>query len=84
MKITLPVLFPSDETRELDALGLTTDYDQHEHRPFIFYQINGLVEYRAQGKKYTTILSNGDTYICPLPIAEVEAKVDHEMKMDMM
>jgi len=72
MKITLPILFDTENTSSLENLGLDFDLNDADIRQTVFYSINGLSPYIEQNKDYTTIYSNGYDFICPMNIKEVE------------
>lgn len=83
MKISLPIFFPKKNMSALSELGIQTNFEEdNETRMFTFYEINGVVDYYTDEKTYSTVLANGDSFVCALSKKEVEALVDHELRMD--
>jgi len=72
MNIKLPILFLTDDTCHLESLGLDFNLSDCDVRETTFYKINAISPYFEDGVNYTTIHSNGDGFICPLDIQEVE------------
>ena len=72
MKIKFPILFLTDNTCHLESLGIDFKLIDCDVRETTFYIINAVSPYIEDGTNYTTIHSNGDGFICPLNIEEVE------------
>jgi hypothetical protein len=72
MKINLPIFFHTDNTSDLLNLSIDYKLSDCEIRQVTFYVINAIAPYIEDGKVYTTIHSNGDNFVCPLNIKEVE------------
>jgi len=72
MNIKLPILFMPESISHLESLGLDFNLSDCDLRETTFYRINAISPYYEDGVNYTTIHSNGDGFICPLTIQEVE------------
>ena len=72
MKIKLPILFLTDDICQLEDLGLDFNLSDAEIRETTFYNINAVSPYLENGVNYTSIHANGDGFICPLSVEEVE------------
>ena len=76
--ITLPIYFNTDETTSLSDLDIDYPLSDCEIRDVKFYNIAVLLpmfDDLDDNKPYTTIISNGEKFICPLTIKEVEAQI---------
>lgn len=72
MNIKLPILFLTDDICHLESLGIDFNLSDCDVRETTFYNINAISPYYEAGVNYTTIHSNGDGFICPLDIQELE------------
>ncbi len=72
MKVQLPIFFHTDNTSDLFNLDVEFKVKDCSIRQVTFYIINAIAPYFEDGKVYTTIHSNGDNFLCPLSIQEVE------------
>ncbi len=79
LKIELPIFFKTEESKNQELIK-GDDYklgDYCDKRNMVFYTINCLAPYDEECKmKYTSIFSNGEEFICSLPIKEVEKIID--------
>ena len=85
MKVTLPILYNSSENAALAELDIKISIHDNEVRQLTFYSIALLAPYYGSEEErvdYTTIESNGDSWICPMPKGQVEQMIDHEMHVD--
>lgn len=72
MNLNLPILFETDNTCQLEVIGMDFKLSDCDIRETTFYYINAVSSYLENGINYTTIHSNGDGFICPLEKREVE------------
>jgi len=75
VSIKLPIFFKTDESHAAEISGKSYSLETHcAKRKIIFYNINAIATYTEEGsdKRYTSVFSNGDEFICPLPMKEVE------------
>lgn len=74
-KITLPIFFKTEESKRQELIK-GDDYslaDYCKERKMIFYNISCIGPFEEDGTiKYTSIFSNGEEFICPLSVKEVE------------
>ena len=80
MKLTLPILFNTDEIEKLELIGQEFTLDKCKINNIIFYSINHISK-REDNR--TTIGSNGELFICNLTIEEVEKKIDNCLKKEL-
>ena len=80
MKLKLPIFFNTDETTTLKESGINYDIEKNDIRFVIFYRIDAIAPYLKDRRKYTTIFSCGDCFICNKPISEIEELIDHAIK----
>jgi hypothetical protein len=69
--IKLPILHHTDESSSLLSLGVRNSLDQCEINDVYFLNISAIAKYVENGVEYTEVFSNGDNFICDLPLAEV-------------
>lgn len=78
MKLTLPILYNTDETQTLRDSGI--DYNLEKCTPInvTFYQITAIKRYvdKDTKKVYTTIFANGTEFTTTLHPAKVEKLID--------
>lgn len=75
VSIKLPIFFKTDESHTAEISGKNYTLEPHcAKRKIIFYNINAIGPYIEEGtdKRYTSVFSNGDEFICPLSVKEVE------------
>ena len=75
VSIKLPIFFKTDESHAAEISGKSYSLETHcAKRKIIFYNINAIGPYVEEGtdKRYTSVFSNGDEFICPLSVKEVE------------
>ena len=79
-KITLPIFFKTEESKHQELIN-GDDYALAEHckeRKMIFYSISCIGPFEEDNKlKYTSVFSNGEEFICSLPLKEVEKIIDN-------
>jgi len=77
MKVELPIFWNTDDTKVLEDCGLVdqVDFKDYQIRVLTFYHINIIYKFDNQDS-YTVIVTNGDTYVCALPIHKVELMID--------
>lgn len=79
LKVTLPIFFKTEESKNQQLIK-GDDYELGEYcdeRNMVFYNINCIAPYDEDSKiKYTSVFSNGEEFICSLPIKEVEKIID--------
>lgn len=81
--VVLPILWVSGETAKqqdmLEDLGIKTDVDieDTEQRNMAFFDIQSVIDYPQNDKKYTLIYSGGMDYTVPLPFEEVLSKINN-------
>jgi hypothetical protein len=78
--LKLPIFYNTDETSALDKMGVDFPLEDCQIRTVIFYHIAAISPYLDGKKEYTYIHSNGDKFICPKPLKEVEALIYVAMK----
>lgn len=75
IRIVLPIFFKTEESKQQELIR-GDDYEMEEYcdkRNMIFYSINCIAPFDEDGKmKYTSIFSNGEEFICCLPLKQVE------------
>lgn len=76
MKVKIPVFFNTDETLQLEDLGIESNLADCELRDVTFYNINYISPYLDKDNTYTTIASNGTSFISPLSTDEVENLIE--------
>lgn len=69
--IKLPILHHTEETGNLHDIGIRADLDQCPIVDIYFLNINAVAKYIEKGVEYTEVFSNGEMFICDLPIIEV-------------
>lgn len=74
--LQLPLFFHIDDTANQENAGIDVPYEEFDVKPGIFYDIAGLTEVEDGDKQYTKIHSNGTTFISPLKVEVVQAKID--------
>jgi len=77
-KVTLPIFFKTEESRRQELIK-GDDYKLSEYcnkRKMIFYSINCIAPFDDEGEELTSVFSNGEEFICSLPIKEVEKIID--------
>lgn len=79
VKVTLPIFFKTEESKRQELIK-GDDYSLEDYckkRKMIFYNISCIGPFEEDGKvKHTSVFSNGEEFICPLPIKEVEKIID--------
>lgn len=71
--IELPIFHHTDETKNFDNIGLEFNLaDNAEIREMTFFIINAIAPYLEGEKKYSSIHSNGQEYICSLKYESVK------------
>lgn len=61
--LELPVMFNSDDTYALSELGIETKLSASIVRPVFFCIIDSFQPYYEDGKEYTLLRSNGETFV---------------------
>lgn len=74
--LQLPIFFHTDDTANQESAGIDVPYEEYDVKPGIFYDIACLTKVEEDGKVYTKIHSNGTTFISPLKVEAVQAKID--------
>ena len=83
--VVLPTLWVKDDVyktqKELEKLGLgfneETAEEDTEIKNVAFFEIDLITEYPYEEKQYSTISSNGETYVVALSFEEVLTRVDN-------
>lgn len=80
IRIVLPIFFKTEESKQQELIK-GCDYPMEEYcdkRNMVFYAINCIAPFDEDNKMiYTSIFSNGEEFICALPIKEVEKIIDN-------
>ena len=76
MKLKLPIFFNTDETTTLKESGIDYEIEENDIRFVVFYHIDAIAPHLKDGRKYTTVYSCGDCFICNKPISEIEEMID--------
>ena len=72
--IELEILFHTDESYELNKLGI--DKGDYELKMMTFYSINAIaVSKDFENKGYSVIYSNGDVFVCTMDYETLKAKL---------
>ncbi len=74
MILKLPIFFHTEETSSLEDMGLESSVNSCEVENVIFYHIDAIHAFKEKDK--TTIISSGQTFICNLPVEEVEKLIE--------
>lgn len=75
INITLPILFHSEVSEQLEDLGLPTDTKDLDIRGVTFYSIDTIYPQVFDGITYTIIVSSGLEYTCTIPKEELWLKL---------
>jgi len=75
INLILPIVFNTEETLIRSNLDLDVDVSDCVIKSMVFYTINAISVYIEAGMSYTMIHSNGDDFICNLPMIKVEALI---------
>lgn len=67
MLLKLPILVHSDESVQLENLGISMEYDSYPTDDFYFTRIDIIASYQNS----TRIIVDNKEYFCPLPVIEV-------------
>lgn len=76
LKLTLPILFHTDNTSTLKNVGIDYELEDCETREITFLHINAIAPYKEKGKEYTSIFTNGTEFICVMKVDEVLEKLN--------
>jgi len=79
MRIKLPICFYNDETSQLSDAGIEYDLSDGDVRDVIFYSISVIAPYLYMGKNWTTVYAGGETFICQLPMREVDKLINRQI-----
>jgi hypothetical protein len=77
MRIEIPIYFNSKEQQALADLDIELDdidWENADIETVVFYNINAITQ-RSDNNGSTTIYSNGETWVSPLSLKEIEAKI---------
>lgn len=77
MRIEIPIYFNSKEQQALADLDIELDdidWENADIETVVFYNINAITQ-RSDNNGRTTIHSNGETWVSPLSLKEIEAKI---------
>jgi hypothetical protein len=75
INITLPILFHSEVSEQLEDLGLPTDTKDLDTTGVTFYSIDTIYPRIIDDKPYTIIVSSGLEYVCTIPKDELWLKL---------
>jgi uncharacterized membrane protein len=80
--LVLPIIWHNDDTRTKKDLGIDFKLEDCDTKEIIFYHINAILPSNDDNDEYnyTDIHSNGEYYVCPLPIKEVQQKWEAHLK----
>lgn len=77
MKLILPCLYHTDETKSKEDAGLDIDNDEFDIRRAILYSVSLVVPVVDKGKVQNTKIYSGESSIeVPMKMKEVEALID--------
>ena len=75
VNLRLPIVFNTEETLIKTSLEIDVELVDCIIKDMVFYSINAISVYSENGVIYTTIHSNGDDFICSLPMVQVESLI---------
>lgn len=75
--IELPILFHTEETRDLQKLGIECDEIDCKIRNQTFFNIE-FISVRLANEKHSIVGCNGDEFVCVLNYETLKQKLLHE------
>ena len=82
MKLKIPVLWHTEETRQKEELGIDVSSEEVTTRIVTFYTIDSIVDYYEDDEVYTKFYCSGQVYLTTLQRDELEELIDNQLKQN--
>lgn len=79
-RLVIPILKHTDQTKSLNDMDLSINFNDCDIFEGIFYQINAIIKIFSDGRYWTEIQSNGTSFVSPLPTEEIDKLIQDQFK----